>query len=106
MIGRNVCRNPWQNILDARLATTFNTVRGQNVEVSADFFNLLNGLRSKWGQRNEVQPTNEQALQPRAFDAGTSRFIYQYNTSFGTYEPSAFGLSQQFQMQLGMRYLF
>jgi hypothetical protein len=106
VISRGDCRNPWQNILDARVAKTFHTFRGQGVEISADFFNVLNGLSSKWGQRNEVQAANEQALQPRGFNATTSRYIYQYNTNFGRTEPSAFGLSQQFQVQLGARYAF
>jgi outer membrane receptor protein involved in Fe transport len=107
VVGRNSCRNPWQNIVDMRVAKTFNTVRGQSAELSVDFFNLLNGLKSSWGQRNEVQATNEQALQPRGFVAGTTnRFAYQYNTNFAKQEPSAFGLSQQFQMQLGIRYAF
>jgi hypothetical protein len=107
VIGRGACRNPWQNIFDMRVAKTFNTVRGQSAELSVDFFNLLNGLNSDWGQRNEVQAVNEQALQPRGFIAGTTnRFAYQYNTNFAKTEPSAFGLSQQFQVQLGARYAF
>jgi hypothetical protein len=107
VINRGACRNPWQNIVDMRIAKTFNTLRGQNAELSLDFFNLLNGLSSKWGQRFEVQAVNEQALQPRGFINGTTpRYAYQYNTNFGKEEPSAFGLSQQFQMQLGIRYAF
>jgi hypothetical protein len=106
VMGRNACRNPWQNILDMRVGKTFNTLRGQSAELSIDFFNVLNGLKSAWGQRFEVQAVNEQALQPRGFNAGTNRFAYQYNTNFGKYEPSAFGLSQQFQVQLGLRYAF
>ncbi len=106
VIGRNACRNPWQTILDARLAKAISTFRGQNVEISVDFFNLLNGLRSQLGQRNEVQSVNEQALQPRGFNPVTNRYVYQYNTNFGKTEPSAFGLSQQFQVQLGARYTF
>ena len=106
VISRGACRNPWQNILDMRVAKSFNTVRGQHAELSVDFFNVLNGLSSKWGQRFEVQAANEQALQPRGFSAATNRFAYQYNTNFGKEEPSAFGLSQQFQAQLGLRYAF
>ena len=106
VIARGACRNPWQNIVDMRIAKSFNTLRGQSAELSLDFFNLLNGLSSKWGQRFEVQAVNEQALQPRGFNATTRRFAYQYNTNFGKEEPSAFGLSQQFQMQLGIRYAF
>ena len=106
VIGRNACRNPAQNVLDARVARTFSTARGQGLEISLDFFNLLNGLRSSWGQRNEVQGVNEQALQPRGFNTTTNRYIYQVNPTFGKVEPSAFGLSQQFQVQLGARYSF
>jgi hypothetical protein len=76
--------------------------------VSVDFFNLLNGLSSKWGQRNEVQAANTNALTSRGFvnTPGAPRYIYQFNTNFAKEEPSAFGLSQQFQVQLGARYTF
>jgi outer membrane receptor protein involved in Fe transport len=106
VIARNACENPWQNILDARVAKRFETVRGQGLELSVDFFNLLNGLRSSWGQRNEVQGTNTAALSARNFNPATQRYVYQYNTNFAKEEPSAFGLSQQFQVQLGARYTF
>jgi hypothetical protein len=106
VVSRNVCQNPWQNILDARVAKRFDTMRGQALELSVDFFNLLNGLSSKWGQRNEVQATNTNGLISRGFDATRQRYIYQFNTNFAKEEPSAFGLSQQFQVQLGARYTF
>lgn len=106
VIARNACENGWQNVLDARLAKHFETVRGQGLELSVDFFNLLNGLKSSWGQRNEVQAVNTGALSARGFDPVKQRYIYQYNTNFGLAEPSAFGLSQQFQVQLGARYSF
>jgi hypothetical protein len=104
VIARNACQNPWQNVLDARIAKRFETTRGQGLEVSVDFFNLLNGLKSEWGQRNEVQAVNTGALTARGFNG--TRYIYQYNTNFAKTEPSAFGLSQQFQVQLGARYTF
>jgi hypothetical protein len=109
VITRNACENPWQNVLDARIAKRFETVRGQGLELSVDFFNLLNGLSSKWGQRNEVQATNTGALTTRGFvnnPPAAPQFVYQYNTNFARPEPSAFGLSQQFQVQLGARYNF
>ncbi|NUR32428.1 MAG: TonB-dependent receptor [Gemmatimonadaceae bacterium] len=104
IISRNACQNPWQNVLDARIAKRFETTRGQGLELSVDFFNLLNGLKSEWGQRNEVQAVNTGALTTRGFNG--TRYIYQYNTNFAKTEPSAFGLSQQFQVQLGARYSF
>ena len=106
VISRNSCENPFQNILDARVAKRFETFRGQGVELSVDFFNLLNGLKSTWGRRFEVQGSNAGALSARGFNVTTQRYVYQYNTSFAKLEPSPFGLSQQFQMQLGARYSF
>jgi hypothetical protein len=106
VVSRNSCRNPWQNVLDARVAKRFETVRGQGMELSVDFFNVLNGLKSSWGQRNEVQATNMGALTTRGFNATTQRYLYQYNANFGKAEPSAYALSQQFQVQLGARYSF
>lgn len=104
VIARNACENPWQNVLDARIAKKFETTRGQALELSVDFFNLLNGLKSEWGRRTEVQGANTGALTARGFNG--TRYIYQYNTNFAKTEPSAFGLSQQFQVQLGARYAF
>ena len=106
VVARSSCENPFQNILDARVAKKFETYRGQGLEVSVDFFNLLNGLKSTWGQRNEVQAANTGALTTRGFNATTRRYVYQYNTNFAKLEPSPFGLSQQFQVQLGARYSF
>ncbi len=106
VVGRNSCTNPWQNVLDARVGKRFETVRGQGLELSVDFFNLLNGLKSSWGQRLEVQAANTGALTTRGFNAATQRYVYQYNTNFARTEPSAFALSQQFQVQLGARYSF
>lgn len=106
VVNRGGCRNPWQSILDMRLGKTVNTMRGQRAEISLDFFNLLNGLSKNQGRRFEVQSINEQALQPRGFNQATQRFTYAYNTNFGLAEPSAFGLSQQFQVQLGLRYAY
>ncbi len=106
VIARSTCQNPWQNVLDARVGKRFETLRGQGLELSVDFFNLLNGLSSRWGQRNEVQAANAGALTTRGFNATTQRYVYQFNTNFARSEPSAFGLSQQFQVQLGARYTF
>ena len=106
VVARNSCENPWQNVLDARVAKRFETVRGQGLELSVDFFNLLNGLNKNWGQRNEVQAANTGMLSSRGFNPVANRFVYQYNTNFAKTEPSAFALSQQFQVQLGARYSF
>lgn len=105
-VGRNVCRNPWQNVLDARVAKRFQTVRGQAFEIAADFFNVLNGLDRDWGRRLEVSANDQALLIPRAFDPATLRYTYGVNPTYGTATPSQLTLTQQFQMQLGVRYSF
>lgn len=104
--ARNACHNPWQNILDARVSKKFNTLRGQNIELVADFFNVLNGLKKSWGRRVEVASTDQILLVPSAFDATTKKYSYRVNPTFATATPTQFTLTQQFQMQLGARYSF
>ena len=107
VIDRNSCRNPWTNVLDARLSKKFTTYRKQGIEVVADFFNVLNGLNKDWGKRNEVSFGNQALLTPTAFStaSGAPKFTYRVNTAFGQATPESF-LTTQFQMQLGLRYSF
>lgn len=107
VISRNSCRNPWTNVLDARLSKKFTTYGKQGLEVVADFFNVLNGLNKDWGKRNEVSFGNQALLTPTAFStaSGAPKFTYRVNTAFGQATPESF-LTNQFQMQLGLRYAF
>ena len=106
VIGRNACRNPWQNVLDARLAYKVNTFRAQNVELVADFFNIVNGISKNKGKRLEVSVADQALLNVQGFDRTKRQFVYQVNPSFGKATPTQFTLNQQFQMQLGVRYSF
>ncbi len=105
-VGRNACRNPWQNVLDARVSKKFRTLGTQSVELVADFFNVLNGIDRDWGRRLEVASADAVLLAPSGFSAATQKFAYRVNENFGTATPSQFTLTQQFQMQLGLRYSF
>ena len=106
VVGRNACRNPWQNVLDARLAYKVNTFRAQNVELVADFFNIINGISKNKGKRLEVSSADQSLLNVVGFDRTKRQFVYQVNPSFGTPTPTQFTLTQQFQMQVGLRYSF
>ncbi|MEJ7811236.1 MAG: carboxypeptidase regulatory-like domain-containing protein [Gemmatimonadaceae bacterium] len=103
---RNSCRNPWQKVVDVRFSKRFPTVNGQSVELQADAFNLLNGLNRKWGQRKEVQFAGAQFLVPAGFDPAQRKFRYRVNEQFGQATTANIFTSQQFQMQLGLRYNF
>ena len=104
--ARNSCRNPWQNVLDARVQKAVRTFRGQQVELVADFFNVLNGLSSRRGRQLEVAPNDQALLTPAGFDPVARRYLYRANNTFGEATPTQFTLTQQFQMQLGARYAF
>ena len=106
VIDRNTCHHPWQKVIDMRVAKKFNTFGGQNFELVADFFNVLNGLDRDWGRRLEVPDDNQWLLQPAGFDATAKKFRYRVNEDFGETIPAVNFASQQFQMQLGMRYNF
>ena len=110
IIGRNGCRNPWNYLLDARVAKKFSTLAGQSVEVQADFFNVLNGINKNWGQRVQVDEDrtggNDRFITPVGFDQTTRRFRYAANANAGRYTPSSNFPLSQFQMQLGLRYNF
>jgi outer membrane receptor protein involved in Fe transport len=106
---RNSCRNPWINQMDLRLSKRFETVRGQSVELVADFFNFLNFLNSEWGRVWTVAGAgggeNGDLLIIRGFNSTQRRYVHDVNPSFGTPEPSPFRFDQ-FQAQFGLRYNF
>jgi hypothetical protein len=105
-VARNACRNPWQHVLDARVAKSVRIVHAQRAEIVADVFNVLNGLNDAWGRRLEVGANDEVLLAPVAFDSHSLRYEYRVNTAFGRATPTQLSLSQQFQLQLGVRYGF
>lgn len=103
---RNSCRNPWFHSVDLHLAKGFAFGRpGQEIEVSADLFNVLNGINEDWGQFNAVFGSSLSPLEKEGYDEDTNRVIYSVNNTFGS--ERAVGFSPlQFQAQLGVRYRF
>jgi hypothetical protein len=103
---RSSCRNPWLTQMDMRVSKKFTTLRAQNVEIQADFFNLFNLFDSEYGRYVDVNSTNRGLLTPRSFNTTTNKFIYDVNPTFGTTTANDANQTQQFQMQLGLRYNF
>lgn len=107
IIGRNACRNPWQNVLNARLAKEF-TVRQQSVEFAVDIFNLPNLINRGWGQYKQYTPFEDADLfSSQFFDVANNRYAYTFTpvrkvvvTDPTLFEPSVW------RMQFGMRYSF
>lgn len=104
IIARNTCANPWFYQFDLSLKKSFPLGRdGQRqVELVADFFNVLNGLDRNWGQLKRTGQTR--LLSAQSYDQATGKVRYQVNERFG--EKQFIGPARQFQTQLGMRVNF
>jgi hypothetical protein len=83
ILPRNACRNPWQNIFNARVAKTLRVgTGGRDVELIADVFNVLNLLNGNWGLIRETGTlsgagTEDVALlRLRGTDAANGRNAY------------------------------
>ena len=101
--ARNTCRNPARTVLDLRISKEIRTVRGQSVELVADFFNVLNGINNNWGRATSAQTT---LLRIRGFDAANNRYIYEVDGKFAQQFLEAGADLAQFQAQFGVRYSF
>jgi hypothetical protein len=104
IIERNTCSNPWMYQLDMSVKKRFfgRGEGGRNVELIADFFNVLNGLNPRWGQLRRVGQTR--ILSAQGFDAATGKVRYTTNAQYG--DESFIGPVRQFQTQLGLRVNF
>lgn len=110
IIPRNTCRQPWFNRLDLSLRRDFPTVSEQRLELSVDFFNVLNGLNKKWGRYESVQTNNRNLLVAQGYDQTTRQVLYSVPTpgatGFGAKRTTGSNLLLQFSMQVGLRYRF
>ena len=117
IMERNSCQNPWQNYLNARLATTIPTIGSQGLELSLDLFNLLNFIDRDWGLYKQVSEFEggPRFLNAAGFDATNNRPIYRF-TAPAVIETTVFGENpsgaqsgvnrSRWTMQLGARYRF
>jgi outer membrane receptor protein involved in Fe transport len=108
LLPRNSCRNRWLNFLNARLATTLPSVRGQGLELSLDIFNVLNMLDGSWGQTKQVSAFEEGPayLRVTGYDVANNRPIYTFSPPT-TVERTILGPnSSRWRMQVGAKYSF
>jgi len=106
IMQRNSCRNGWLGFLNARLTKTLGLAGGQYVEITADVFNVLNLISSRWGRSRDVTTGPSVALlQLVGWDAVNGRGIYQLPKTLparGVVDDFA----SRWRMQLGARYGF
>jgi hypothetical protein len=110
ILPRNACTNPWQNILNARVAKSLRIgPGGRDVELIADVFNVLNLLHGSWGLIRETGTlsgagTEDVALlRLRGTDAANGRNAYDV-TLPGTQVVNVD--ASRWRMQLGARVAF
>jgi len=103
IMERNSCRNPWQGFVDARLAKTFNTVRGQSIELAADMFNLLSFLGVGGQYRSTTGFENVGILNRSNYDATLQRGVYSLALPVLNQVDIQ---ASRWKLQLGARYAF
>jgi hypothetical protein len=109
LLERNSCRNPWQNLLNARLATTIRAPGRQSMQVTLDVFNVLNLVDRDWGLVRETGTfasagtENVPLLRLRGQDATTGRNLY--DLAFPARRVVNVDASR-WALQLGARYAF
>ncbi len=115
IMPRNSCQNPWMNFLNLRLAKTFTTLQGQNVEVTADLFNTFSllddvGIHNDWGRVKTVSGfENDNLLTLSGYDAVNQRGIYRVtgsNLATKYFTSDAIATSARWKLQVGMKYSF
>lgn len=104
VLERNSCRNPWFGTISARLARTFFAPRGHSLDVTADVYNVLNLLNSRWGyQRVTIRDPWVQMLALNRYDVPSSRGVYDV-TLRGTRHVQ--NLASRWQAEIALRYRF
>lgn len=107
ILPRNSCRDPWVNLLNARLVKVIPTVNGQSLELSADIFNLLHLVNWDWGVIRTTSGgpgfENENLLAAAGYDVVNQRGRYALNKR----DPNRPNLTaSRWQIQLGAKYIF
>ncbi len=104
IMERNSCRNPWINMLDARLQKVVPTFNGQMMILSLDVFNLLNMIDSDWGLVKQTSGfEGVSAVRLRGWDPLNNRGIYSPSLpTLNRVDPNA----SVWRIQLGGKYIW
>ena len=120
MLGRNACRNPWQNDIDVSVGQSLRAFGQQNLQLRLDVINFANLLNKRWGwqnfsdQNNTCGPicsattllTQTGNLLPTGVTTNSplARGIYTFNKTMKPW--NADNASSNYRMQLSLRYSF
>ena len=117
ILGRNTCRNPWQNDIDVSVGQNLRAFGQQNLQLRLDVINFANLLNRRWGWQNFSDQNNTCGpicsattllTQTGNFTTGrtqqTIQGIYSFNTAMKPW--NADNASSNYRMQLSLRYSF
>jgi Carboxypeptidase regulatory-like domain/TonB dependent receptor len=118
IMERNSCRTPFQHRLDLSIRQSIPQLRGQQLALQLDFFNLLNFLNKDWGQNKlptlSATNNNQSALvvtgrNPGPLSQSIPTFTFDtrlYDATTGNAKPFANRTGSVYQIQLSLRYTF
>ncbi len=118
IMERNSCRTPFQHRLDLSIRQSIPQLRGQQLALQLDFFNLLNFLNKDWGQNKlptlSATNNNQSALvvtgrNPGPLNQSIPTFTFDtrlYDATTGNAKPFANRTGSVYQIQLSLRYSF
>ncbi len=102
IVARNSCRGPWVNTSNASLRQSLQAIRGRDLSLQLEVFNVLNLLNLSWGQFRVPNATLLQHV-GQTFGTSTQPIFYFDAASAGT---STQNLESGYQLQLSLRYSF
>lgn len=105
MSERNGARNPFNDVLDVRVAQAFSTPIGQ-FQVSLDILNFMNLINSEWGWYETTPFDTYSIVKLVSNDPATGRPVYSFTKPASNTPWSQLDLASRWQMQLGLRYSF
>lgn len=101
IVKRNSCRGPWVNMSNASVRQSLQTIRGRDLSLQLEIFNVLNLLNPSWGL---FRIPNTALLQHVGQASDSAEPMFRFDAaSAGT---SSRNLESAYQLQVSLRYSF
>ena len=103
ILERNSCREPWSHTTVASVRQAI-PLAGRGLEAQLDVYNLLNLLRSDWGQYRIANPALLEHAGQTPGPTETSQPVFRFNPNSPRW--TILPAESSFQLQLALRYRF
>ena len=102
IVAPNSCRGPWAHSSSLSIRQSLPVVRGRDLSLQVELFNVLNLLNADWGL---LRTTNSALLQHVGQTPGPSpEPVFRYNPARAA--TSTLNIESGYQLQVGVRYAF